>query len=159
MDKIRMTGRQLENITAAPVEPVVESPAPETNEASRERKHAQTEENEKRIQQLKDELLNRGGMIIEPLKGDPFVLSRNHVPNRAEVTTYLPDGTIEMSTKAENNARLAREIAATSFFKQSQQENPVSERNSLGRLLAKGTGWLGPLFGGLFRKLMTSFRN
>ncbi len=156
MDK--MTRHQVEKIKAAPVEPAVESPSPEVSAASPERKRARAEENEKnerRIQQIKKDLrLERGEMIIEPLEGDPFVLSRNHVSTGEGVTIYSPDGTVQKRTRAEYDAEFAKGLAAANYFKQRQPDSET-EKTPVERFLAKGAGWLG----GLFKKLIASFKN
>ena len=158
MDKMRRS--QIEGIKDAPVASVVESPIPEAREASPLKTSNRAAENEKRIREIKEELrLDRGEVIIKPLEGDPFVLSRNHVSTGEGVTIYKPDGTVQKETLAEYKARLAQGRVAANYVKQSRELHSETQKISVRRLLSTGTNWLGALFGGLFRKLMTSFRN
>ena len=142
----------MESIKDAPVESMVS----EEGLASSARTSDRAAENERRIGEIRKELrLERGEVVIEPLEEDPFVLSRNHVSTGEGVTIYKPDGTVQKETLAEYDARLARERAATNYFKQLRERLSETEKTSVRHLLSKGTGWLG----GLFRKLMASFRN
>ena len=151
---------QIEDIKAAPVESVDKSLIPETSGAPPVKTSDRAAENKKRIGEIREELrLNRGEVIIKPLKGDPFKLSRDHVSTGEGVTTYLPDGTVQKRTLAEYDTQLAKGRAAANYFKQSRELRSETEKISVRSVLSKGTGWFGALFGGLFRKLMTSFRN
>lgn len=68
--------------------------------------------------ELKQRILDEGGVTIEPLEGDPFVLSRGREKEVREnaVTTFHPDGTTSVETHDEYEARLAQERVVARYF-------------------------------------------
>lgn len=92
---------------------------------------APKEQVQQKIKIIKERLLSAGMMTIEPLEGDPFVLSREHVSTGRGVTTYMPDGTVVKTSIEEYRAQLARDIKAARYFNQKPQEQERPARKGL----------------------------
>jgi len=109
-----------------------------------------TAEEEASIREIKERLLDRGALTIEPLEGDPFTLSQEHIPTGEGVTIYTPDGGIKKQSLAQYEAERAKDRAAALFFKRTQNH---SEPEKLSTHFARRIGgWFKNLFARLFSK-------
>ncbi|CAN5757295.1 hypothetical protein BH11PAT2_BH11PAT2_02410 [soil metagenome] len=81
-----------------------------------------------KINMVKERLLEAGGVTIEPIQGDPFILSRNHMSTGEGVTTYHPDGSIQKTSIEEYQAQLAVDRKAARFFNQTQQDKTAATK-------------------------------
>jgi hypothetical protein len=111
-----------------------------------------SEDEFRKIDRIKEALLERGALIIEPLKGDPFVLSREHISTGEGVTIYKPDKTTEKMSMEEYDAQLRAEKKAVQFFshKSAQHETPLTL--SIG-LATRAIGWFKSLFSRLWSRV------
>lgn len=103
------------------------------------------------IKAVKERLLSAGMMTIEPLEGDPFILSREHKSNGEGVTTYTPDGEVTTMSINEYQAELARGRQAAQFFERPKAIAENRERKV--GVLKRTTSWLKQKFTGFFSKL------
>lgn len=69
-------------------------------------------------------------MTIEPIQGDPFVLSHEHKGTGRGATLYHPDGSITEMSIEEYKAKLTEERRAASFFRPKTQMPSVKKRSS-----------------------------
>ncbi|MDB5245037.1 MAG: hypothetical protein JWN90_142 [Parcubacteria group bacterium] len=109
------------------------------------------ENNSYKINKIKERLLEAGMVTIEPIQGDPFVLSREHVSTGEGVTTYLPDGTVQKISIEEYRAQLAKGRKAAQFF--NQQPKDALTKTQLVSPSSRIMGWLKNAFTILWSKL------
>lgn len=93
---------------------------------------------------VKEQVLAAGGMTIEPLRGDPFVLSENHVPRpEGGVTVYHTDGSVELKSHEEHTAEMAKGHHAAYYFSRTRRESAANDTHPLGgsSRVARAAGW------------------
>jgi len=115
---------------------------------------ANNESDKKAISAIKERLLAAGMMTIEPLEGDPFILSREHKPNGEGVTTYTPDGEVTTMSINDYQAELTRGRQAAQFFERPKANAGNQERKP--GVLKRTVSWLKQKFTGFFAKLFGS---
>lgn len=109
----------------------------------------EVEDKKKEIDRVKERLLSEGYMTIEPIEGDPFTRSRDHIPTGEGVTIYHTDGTVEKMSFAEDAAIRAKELEAVRYFSKGSNNKETTGVELFPRI-KKFFGFLKKLFSSIF---------
>ena len=92
-------------------------------------------------------------MTIEPLEGDPFLLSREHQQTGEGATIYLPDGVVEKMSLEAYRAQLAEGRKAAQFFDRHPRRHRDMMDTPSSPFIANAIGWLKSVFTTIWSKI------